>query len=265
MQINSGAEYAPVSSPNPAEPLPELTFAEKAVRRIVRPSSYTGVMHNVIDRPKWKRFREMVQTYADTVGDDFFLLQIGANDGTGDDPIRDQLQASNWRGLLVEPVPHYYEGLKRTYAANTRLGFANVAVNSHDGTATILASKQLPGNQHNPLQGMSSLHPDIVRKHGWLAKDPDSLVEPIEVRTLTLGSLLDTYGVARVDYLAIDTEGHDKAILDQLDFERCNPQFILYEHNNISRQDRREACEMLEGQGYEVTALKRDTLAARPF
>ena len=49
---------------------------------------------------------------------DIFVLKIGANDGVKNDPIGDYLLSdSRYRGVLVEPIPHYACLLKNNYGS----------------------------------------------------------------------------------------------------------------------------------------------------
>ena len=61
------------------------------------------------------------------------LVQIGANDGIVDDPLREFLLRGLWRGVLVEPVPYLFERLRRNYSSRPDLAFANVAIASQRG------------------------------------------------------------------------------------------------------------------------------------
>lgn len=61
--------------------------------------------------------------------EDAVVVQIGSNDGMSEDPIHDSLKShKQWRGLLVEPVPHVFEKLKLNYGTDHRFTFRNVAV-----------------------------------------------------------------------------------------------------------------------------------------
>lgn len=57
-------------------------------------------------RSKWplqeKKFQDFLESYS-LNRPDFFFVQIGANDGRLDDPLRDSILRHNWRGVLVEP------------------------------------------------------------------------------------------------------------------------------------------------------------------
>lgn len=214
-----------------------------------------------MDVPKWQRIRDRLDEYTERNGD-FFFVQIGANDGEEVDPIREHVTGGDWRGLLVEPVPHLFERLVGNYDGYDDLDFANVAVTDHNGSATMLAATELDDGKENPARLISSLDPDVVHKHRWLLGPLEGFVSPTEVEAMTLRTLVATYGISHIDGLFVDTEGHDKVVLDQLgDLPFGLPRFVLYEHAHLSRPDRRELAADLEGRGYEITDLRKDTFA----
>lgn len=231
-------------------------------KRLTRPESYRQVLAEVRDLPKWRRIRACLDDYTERNGG-FFFVQLGAHDGVAGDPIRRHVIKHGWHGLLVEPVPHVFERLRANYAGQEGLEFDNVAVSDRNGTATMLAGIELPNGARNPLSSMSSLHPNVVQKHGWLADGLDGLVQTIDVPTVTLPTLMEANGVEQIDGLFVDTEGHDKVILDQLCDLTHLPRFILFEHTHLSRQATSGLEDSLSGLGYGLTTMRRDIFAER--
>lgn len=229
-------------------------------RRLTRASTYQQIVAEMKDVPKWRKIHEHLTAYSERTGD-FFFVQIGANDGVTGDPIRRHVQQSGWSGLLVEPVPHVFAQLRKNYAGQPGLKFANVAVAQTDGTATMLAAVQLPGGRANPLSPVSTFDREVLRKHEWMADNPNDLTQPIDVPTRTLSTLFEEYGVRQLDGLFIDTEGYDKVVLDQLDLETHAPRFILYEHGHLGPEACGELALRFSTAGYDLTTLRRDTFA----
>src|SRR5262245_48292496 len=60
------------------------------------------------------------------------FIQIGANDGLRNDPIREFIVRDAWTGVLVEPLPDVFDLLKKNYSgrAAARLEFVNAAISS---------------------------------------------------------------------------------------------------------------------------------------
>src|SRR5271166_6111911 len=67
----------------------------------------------------------------------FYFIQVGANDGLKDDPLRRFVSKYHWRGILVEPQPQVFERLVKNYEAEKQLVFENVAIDDADGTARL--------------------------------------------------------------------------------------------------------------------------------
>jgi len=232
-------------------------------KRILRPQSYLNALAALKDVPKWKKIEKHLAEYTECNGS-FFFVQIGANDGVGADPVREHVLNHNWKGLLVEPVPHVFEALKRNYQGHLGLDFANVAVTERQGTATMLAAVALPTGKRNPMSPMSSFDPLVVEKHRWMVDDLNGLVAPTDVKTTTLPGLFEQYGVGKIDGLFVDTEGHDKIVLDQLNMETNAPHFIMYEHAHLSATRQIQLTDRFSDYGYSVTNLRRDTFAELP-
>ena len=80
------------------------------------------------------------------------------------------------------------------------------------------------------------------------------------VPSRTLTSILDGSGAPRVDYLNIDVEGAEIAVLNGLDFSRYRPNCITIEiHGDLEDAIASEAYGCLVAQGYEFSAWLRPT------
>jgi hypothetical protein len=72
----------------------------------------------------------------------------------------------------------------------------------------------------------------------------------IDVTTISLMDLLDQQGApAVIDYLSIDTEGSELAILEGIDWRRYQFRCITVEHNFT--EQRQGIHKLLEAQGYQ--------------
>lgn len=229
-------------------------------KKLLRPAFYKHTYRQFRDRPKWRRIHESLSAYKGHGGRVFFV-QIGTHDSMSQgDPVRRHIVEDKWSGLLVEPVPYIYKRLVKNYEPYQGLRFANVAVDSQNSTATMIAAVDLP---NNPATRLSSFSGRVLDEFRWRNPDIDRWVEPLEVQTLTLQNLLDRYEIEHIDGLFIDTEGHDKVILDQLDLSDPNkrPHFILYEHYYLSKAEQSDLRTRLHDAGYRTVVLRIDTFA----
>ncbi len=191
-----------------------------------------------------------------------FLLQIGAMDGvSAQDPVYEALRGADWAALLVEPVPEYFEMLRQNYAGQERITLANVAIADHSGETLmhrICPQALKAGDVPHWGHGATSLHTDRTALH-WDHIKPH--VREITVPCLTLPDLLNRYNVASIDILQIDAEGHDYAILRQLDFSRYRPAIINLEIVNLPEEEQ-EACKaLLAAQSYKYAKTGYDLVA----
>src|ERR1700681_618887 len=53
------------------------------------------------------------------------FVQIGANDGIKNDPIHVYVRKYHWNGLLVEPMPDFFNTLRINYMGEDQLWFEN--------------------------------------------------------------------------------------------------------------------------------------------
>jgi FkbM family methyltransferase len=195
-------------------------------------------------------------------GGETFILQIGAMDGQTDDPVHESLMCNDWPALLVEPVAEYFEQLRAVYRDRPLVRFANLAVAEHSGetefhriTPEAIAAGQVPEWGH----GASSLYRDR-NALDWEHIRPHIITETVPC--LTLPDLLKSFAIERIDVLQIDAEGHDFAILRQLDFKRYRPAIINLEIVNLP-EDEQEMCRALlsangyvwEKTGYDLVAV----------
>ncbi len=238
----------------------EYGAAAFLLRRLVRPATYTRALHAARDLPRWREINRRVGDRMLRVSG-FTIVQIGANDGLRNDPVHRHMGHLP-DALFVEPVPYYYGKLQHTYGSYPGVKFANVAVSGHDGTATMHAVLPEDGSDSR-LRGSSSLDRTVIVKSEWVVKDASRIIRPITVPTMRLSTLLDTFEVPRIDYLVVDTEGHDKVVIDQLDglAPERQPEFILYEHMHLTAPDKTQLETHLQDNGYALTQLRRDTFA----
>lgn len=193
---------------------------------------------------------------------DTFMVQIGSNDGKTGDPLYPLLQKhQNWKALFVEPVPYSFEKLKNNYPDTNRFQFENVAIN--EGKSMVFywvdskAKESLPDLPYwfDQLGSFDKTH---ITKHFDGALTPfikSTLLEGINLKTL-----FQRNHISNISVLHIDTEGYDWKILSQLDLERFEPRFILFEQNHLSKKEREEAISFLN-EKYYIMILGIDMLA----
>jgi FkbM family methyltransferase len=188
---------------------------------------------------------------------DFTFVQIGANDGVSNDPIRKFVLKYQMRGVLVEPQPDVFARLQRNYEGVPGVTFENAAIAAKDGQRELYRfrpSPDLPQWAH----GLASFSKETLTGNLQNVKGE---VETIHVPTLSFGSLLRKHNLERVDLLQIDAEGFDFEIIKMVDFSTVRPAIIHFEHGFLSREEQEECCRYLNKHGYMVNNNDLNTLA----
>jgi FkbM family methyltransferase len=191
-----------------------------------------------------------------------FVVQIGAHDGTALDPLRDEIIARRWAGILLEPVPYVFERLRATYGRNQGLILENAAIADHDGTQEFHFLREAPPGAEvwEWYDALGSFRRDVVLSHGRLIPDIDDRLASMRVPCLTFDTVCRKHGVRRVDVVQIDTEGYDYEVLKLIDYERYQPQLVMYEHLHFDDATTQASHELLTAHGYTCISDGMDTL-----
>lgn len=195
-------------------------------------------------------------------GTDFQLVQVGANDGTMDDPVHRYILERGWSCLLIEPIPSVFERLIETYRGRPGTNLENCAVAEHNGVVTMY--RVAPDPSLPPYtQALASFDRRVILKQERTVPGIGRHIVPIEVPALTMRSLLDRHAIDHIHLLAIDTEGFDaKVVRMTLDSGR-RPDIIYFESTHLSLTDKRDCGSQLAEAGYRYLTIGRDTIAVR--
>jgi FkbM family methyltransferase len=149
-------------------------------------------------------------------------VEVGANDAIQDSNSY-LFEQMGWDCVLVEPNPDLCNELRRVrrarvyeYAASDTSGEAVLHVAHGTARAHGVSSLGLEGEQH-------------VHGFGFVA-------QPLVVRTQTLDWILHDAGMSPpLDFVTIDVEGHELAVLRGFDIERWMPRVLIVEDNSNYR------------------------------
>lgn len=166
------------------------------------------------------------------------------------------LAENGWRGVMVEAVPEIARTMEDHLAGYPKVKMINKAVSDYDGMIEFHVS-----NGDDWAHGISSVAAnnhkgtrmfDIGDGANRIFLDRTELVPCV-----TLDKLLEENGITSIDYLKLDTEGHETNILEAYSW-KIKPTFIKLEHAHID--DKRMKI-LLEKQGYIVYTEDRDMYA----
>lgn len=202
--------------------------------------------------------------------DNFFFVQVGANDGRSGDPIHELVARHNLAGLAIEPLPDLFEQLRKTYRKSPKVKLANIAIHTTEQEVTLYrvrAGAVVPGWAH----GIASLNP----RHYELCNDANLQFNPnmavidssdiIEekVPADSLDSVLKRYEVKHIDLFQVDTEGYDEEILRMLLATEFRPKIISFERVHMSSKAYRDLTILLMDNEYCVSTFEWDAIAWR--
>ena len=188
----------------------------------------------------------------------FKFAQIGANDGVRFDSLYEWVTVHPCSGIVVEPLPDVFERLRMNYADYPRIVPVNKAIHE--------SARSVPLFSVNPAalpaypgwaSGIASFDRDHLIRHRIAVADISMRL----VECVTLMELLESHDLLDLDLLQIDTEGYDAAVVRMIDFERCRPQVIKFEHKNLSGAERAELQARLAHHRYATQTEGTDTVA----
>lgn len=206
-----------------------------------------GVMKTVMAAPTEVSFPDVLDTILNTKAERFqdvfalllsgakrngFFVEFGACDGLAANNTVTLEKRFDWKGILAEPDRFWRERLPQNRSAR----IDNRCVSSTTGNTLTFYQSDRPGNS-SPDQS----HPYI-----------GGVTASYEVETVTLLDLLKTYKAPQfIDFLSVDTEGHEKEVFSGFNFDQYRFGFIcVEEHEGVAVEDSVEP--ILEQAGYRV-------------
>jgi FkbM family methyltransferase len=191
------------------------------------------------------------------------FIQAGAFDGIAGDPIRALILAHpDWRGALAEPMVNVFAQLKNNYAAvNGRLNFFNCAVSDRHGTIEMYQiSESEIERLHLPpwSREVASVSASHIKKHF-----PTVHLSRHTVPTMRICDIAKACGFTKVDLLILDVEGHERRIIDDIEFASLGVRAVMFEHKHMTTRDEEAVLDHFRAFGFMIKRYGRDTVAYR--
>lgn len=195
-------------------------------------------------------------------GTDTRVVQVGANDGATNDPLRRPIAMSSSKPtlVLVEPQEHLLSTLREVYKSVPSVYIAQFAI-GYSGTKTLfqvnpnLLQGRRRANLTNPSAITSASRDHVIRGvaklSGMSEADAAQTVTAVEVECVTLEQLLRRLGLRRrVDVLSIDVEGFDDEVIYTSDLETLRPSIVNYEVKHLPEHRLESLRNFLDHLGY---------------
>jgi FkbM family methyltransferase len=145
---------------------------------------------------------------------------------------------AGWTVYAFEPDPQNRAKLERTFGGKPNVVISDEAVSDK-------AAQDVPFFASRESTGISSL-----------AAFRDSHREVAKVRTITLNEIVARHGLVKVDFLKIDVEGFEMAVLRGLDLDRLKPSVIVAEFEDRKTKGigyaSHDLARLLVDRGYRV-------------
>lgn len=121
------------------------------------------------------------------------------------------LEQKGWTGILIEPQPHLADELRRCRSARV---FAEACSSRQSSGSRMPLYLAGPLSSFDQKLNVTDLKPHAV----------------IDVPARTLDEILiEARASAPIDFVSIDVEGHEEAVLDGFDLPRWRPRLVLIE------------------------------------
>lgn len=197
------------------------------------------------------------------------LLQIGANNGVDEDAVRPILERHAIRTFLCEPMPDSFAKLQANYASFAHVTPLNVAVGERTGALDLFRVD--PAHTTNNTELVASFDRDHVEHFRRIWNIPEGGIRVQTVPCFSIPDLIEQCGVERFDIVAVDTEGMDHLICNQLLNQPSPPDVLMFEYTSSPVRSVMQLMSRLEQTGYlfargglDVTAVKKTALPAGP-
>lgn len=197
------------------------------------------------------------------------FIQIGANDGLRNDPLRPLIVRDDWQGVLVEPLPTVFPLLKSNYAYLNRPGlvFTNAAI-TVDGleklsfwsfTEEFLKAQTL----EDRLDYLRKASFDREHVAGFLPAEAkaEQVLEEIQVPCLSLEQIVNSHLPRKpLHLLVIDAEGYESVLIPGIDFSVVKPEAVFFESEHLG-PEKEPVFSHLKNFGYSIEKVGLDSMA----
>lgn len=184
------------------------------------------------------------------------FLEIGTSDF---DTNLEFIESGEWKGVMVEPSTPFYNNIKQKAGLSKfhyNVILENCAVSDKNGFIEFAIAKDLAGWSRGVSTVVSPSHEGTCIYN--LGNNKETIYEKVvSVPCVTLDTLLDKYNITKLDYLKIDTEGHELNILKAYSW-KVKPTFIKIEKKHV---DLDTLVDILKNNKYRVYVESEDIYA----
>ena len=141
-----------------------------------------------------------------------YYIDVGAFNGLQGSKTK-YFEDIGWQGIAVEPHPISFQKLE----SNRTCKKENILITDYDGECNFHWSERAPMTSRIDMSGHK----------GRIHKMPD--VKETQLPCMTITTLCEKYLWTVVNFLKIDAEGNDWAVINGIDFARLSIDLIVFE------------------------------------
>lgn len=201
----------------------------------------------------------------------FYFIQIGAHNGSYDDPIVKIRTQGNWHGILLEPQKVVFQELKEKMKEQVKIKLLNVALGEEDGKRTMY---KIAFSDKDWATGLTSFDLESLQRsinNGFVQRmalstgdilpaSKDDYIGEEEVSTISYKTLIGEFEHSP-DMILVDTEGYDYHIVNRLLDNRVDPTIWWFEYSYMSIQQLEKMIKRLKKLGYRIKRSQWDIFA----
>ena len=163
----------------------------------------------------------------------FGLVVIGAHNASGlEQLINNQTQ----KVLLIEPVHYNFNSLKDKFHSNKNvlLEKAGVSDSSEQKKFYFVKQDSITKLGKEWASGIGSFKKQhLLDHHRKRFKITEEDIQIDEIQIKTFSDVCKKYNIIEIDFLFIDTEGHDYNIINSIDFSNIKINKIKFEYKHL--------------------------------
>ena len=172
--------------------------------------------------------------------------------------------------LLVEPVPHNVEAIKKNLNNLEGIKIEQVALSDKNETRNFYFVKNTSIHKLKKhwSSGIGSFNKQHLLDHkSKRFKIEEEDIDKISIETIRFKDLVDKYNINQIDKLLVDVEGSEFAILNDIDLSSINIKKIIFEYKHFdgyqtTGKKLEEILKKFEENGYTTKKIDEENILA---
>ena len=172
--------------------------------------------------------------------------------------------------LLVEPVPHNVEAIKKNLNKLEGIKIEQVALSDKNETRNFYFVKNTSIHKLKKhwSSGIGSFNKQHLLDHkSKRFKIEEEDIDKISIEAIRFKDLVDKYQINQIDKLLVDVEGSEFAILNDIDLNSVNIKKIIFEYKHFdgyqtTGKKLEEILKKFEENGYTTKKIDEENILA---